>query len=145
MTSPDLRPSPALRLSPALALLGPLLLAGCATGPEVPARVQAASSDPLAIEWVHAYTGKDGIAVNGTVIKPPHRPAPVPGAIEVSARLADGSVVATREVRWDRIAQRGSRRAAFSAHVPLATPAAVQSVNVRYVDGTAPADQTRTD
>lgn len=108
-------------------------LSGCATGNEKPTYVAALAADPVAIEWVHARATKQGIAVSGSVVQPPQHFHPVQGRIEVSAMLGDGTPVVTKQVRWGAIPRRGIRRAAFSVHLPVRAPEAVQSISVRYV------------
>lgn len=117
----------------ALAALAVPLIAACAPGARLPAEVRSAGSDPFAIEWVHAYAGTNGIAVNGTVHRPAGSHGTIPGSIEVAAHLADGSVIAARQVRWGPLPRRGSRRASFTAQLPVDNPAAVRSVTARYV------------
>jgi len=116
-----------------LAILCSMMVTACATGPQLPAQVNSLESDPLSIEWVHAYVGKNGIWVTGTVRRSHNRQGIIPGDLEVAARQEDGIVVTTKVVRWGPFPQRGSRRASFTAQLPVMAPLVVRSVSVRYI------------
>lgn len=119
--------------SASLAIVCSMLLAACAAGPRLPAQATSLQSDPLAIERVHAYVGKNGIWVTGTVRQSHRRHGIISGALEVAAHLEDGSVVTTKMVRWGLFPKRGSHRASFTAQLPVAVPPVVRTVSVRYI------------
>ncbi|WP_310533074.1 hypothetical protein [Novosphingobium sp.] len=116
-----------------LATVCSMTVTACATGPQLPAQVNSLESDPFSIEWVHAYVGKNGISVTGTVRRSHGRYGIISGDLEVAAHLEDGSVVTSKLVRWGTFPHRGSRRASFNAQLPVAASSVVRSVSVRYI------------
>lgn len=130
-------PSQAIMLRLVLVAAAPTLMAACTTTRQVPVDVRSAIADPFTIEWVHAYPGKDGVVINGTVRRLPGTYGAIAGNVEVAALQADGSVITAKLVRWGPLASSGSRRASFAAHLPVPTHATVRSISVKYVAGQA--------
>ena len=120
--------------SAVLAIVCSMLLAACAAGPRLPAQAYSRDSDPFSIEWVHAYVGKNGIWVTGTVRQSHRRNGIISGGLEVAAHLEDGSVATTKIVRWWPFSRRGSRRGSFTANLSVAVPSVVRSVSVKYIN-----------
>lgn len=114
-------------------------LPAMAVTPDLPVLTVSAASSPVSVEWAHARSVSGGIVVSGFVKRPQMQFGPVAGGLEVSARRADGSLVAVQTVRWNTIARHGGRGASFSARLPVQENAGVEAVQLRYVKAITPA------
>lgn len=108
-----------------------------ASAPELPVHAVVEASSPVSVEWVHAHLARDGINVSGFVKRVPKQFGTVQGGLEVSARLADGRIVATQLVRWNAMPRKGGRGAAFALRMPV--QGNVAAIEVRYVSAVASA------
>lgn len=116
-----------------------MALPAFASTPDLPVRAVSEASSPVSVEWVHARGVTGGIMVSGFVKRPQMQFGTLPGALEISARSADGRIVALRTVRWNAIPRHGGRGASFSARLPVRDNAGVEAVQVRYVQAVTPA------
>jgi len=114
-------------------------LPAIASTPELPVLAVSEASSPVSVEWAHARSVNGGVVVSGLVKRPGMQFGPVPGALQVSALRADGSLVAVRTVRWNAMPRHGGRGASFSASLPMQDNAGVDAVQVRYVKAIRPA------